>query len=199
MYNSLRGTVTFVGDSELYLENAGVEWALSVPASSLQALPGVGEQARVYVYLHHRDDQLALYGFAGTDERSVFLDLLKVGGIGPRQAVKILSGMTVQEFVECMDNEDVARLSRIPGLGKKTAQKILLTLRGKLSLRRQSQSGQYDDIVTALTDMGFDRNGAANAVETTAGALRNEGFEGNDLDQELLRRCIVLLSSGSSA
>ncbi len=193
MINSLSGTVSAVDAATLFLEtDGGIEWSLQISGRTAESLPGVGEAVRVLTYLHHRDDQMVLYGFSTRDERTVFHDLLRVGGIGPRQALRILSGMSVDQLVHYLDNEDVDALSRIPGLGKKTAQKILLTLRGKLSLEPAPTEEARDDIVDALMEMGFERAAAKKAVAS----LRSDITDGEDGDEgELLRRAIVSLSS----
>jgi Holliday junction DNA helicase RuvA subunit len=131
----------------------------------MDALPAVGAEARVYLYLHHRDDQMKLYGFAQTSERVLFLELLKVDGIGPRQALRILSSTPPEMFLPILDAGDVEALSRTPGIGKKTAQKIVLTLRGKLRLEEHEASSSSDELVAALVEMGFERKQAVEAVD----------------------------------
>jgi holliday junction DNA helicase RuvA len=189
VFNSLCGTVTAVDGAMLCLETAGIEWSLTVSTTTAGSLPPVGAKARVFVHLHHREDQMALYGFASVEERSVFLDLLKVGGIGTRQAIRILSGMTVAALSAALDSEDVDALARIPGLGKKTAQKILLTLRGKLSIGHGGEAEPADELVEALANMGFERSRARYAVS----AVRSESAP-DEAEGELLRRSIVRLS-----
>ena len=139
---------------------------------------------------------MALYGFSAMEERFLFLDLLRVSGIGPRQALRILSGMSVDEFVSSLDADDVDALSRIPGLGKKTAQKIILTLRGRLTLPQAEDADTPNvEIIAALAEMGFDRQSATKAVERVAADVRSEGLQGEDAEKELFRRAIVSLSS----
>ena len=177
------------------LQTEGIEWDIQVPSSSADGLPSAGVAARVFVYMHHREDQLGLYGFATPEERSLFLDLLKVAGIGPRQAIRILSGMNVQDFVDSLDGDDVDRLSSIPGLGKKTAQKIILTLKGSLSLQKDRSDGLYADIINALVQMGFDRQSVDGAVRQQVKNLMSENIAAEDREKELMRRAIIALSS----
>ncbi len=205
MINSLTGRISGHSESTLLLQTeAGVEWALMVPASTLQQIgnaEGADEEVRLFTYLHHREDQMSLFAFASEAERSVFLDLLKVGGIGPKQALRILSGMSVESFVKCLDAEDIDNLSRIPGLGRKTAQKILLTLRGKLSLQtesKQEQTGGHDDIVQALVDMGFDRRRSTAAVKKAAAEVAQSPESKSDPgseEREIFKKAIVTLSA----
>ena len=196
MINSIQGNITAKDAAYVYLENGGVEWRLHASTRSIQSLPQIGQQARIFTYLHHREDQMALYGFSAMEERFLFLDLLRVGGIGPRQALRILSGMSVDEFVSSLDADDVVALSRIPGLGKKTAQKIILTLRGRLTLPHEEEVDTPNvEIIAALAEMGFDRQSATKAVERIAGEVRSEGLQGEDAEKEIFRRAIVSLSS----
>lgn len=196
MINSIQGVVTAKNPDTLYLENGGVEWSMQVSGRSLQSLPPVGQQARVLVYLHHREDQMTLYGFSVAEERFLFLDLLRVGGIGPKQALRILSGMSVDEFIRNLDADDVDALSRLPGLGKKTAQKIILTLRGRLTLPHEGDSETpYEEIVVALVEMGFERQTATKAIGVIASDVRSEKLEEADVEKEIFRRAIVQLSS----
>jgi len=197
MINSLRGRITHKGLSEVYLENRGIEWKLSVSERTARDLPAVGNEVKVYTYLHHREDQMELFGFAQVEERLLFHDLLRVSGIGPRQAVRILSGMGVQEFVKSLDADDVDALSRVPGLGRKTAQKIILALRGRLTVLREEgeEPKAFSEIISALADMGFDRQSAAKAVSSLIPEVSGEFEDPASREKEIFRRAIVALSS----
>lgn len=196
MINSLRGTITYKGLTEIYLENHDIEWRLSVSERTARDLPSVGNEVRVYTYLHHRDDQMTLFGFARVEERFLFHDLLRVAGIGPRQAIRILSGMSVEEFVKSLDADDVDSLSRIPGLGRKTAQKIILTLRGRLTMQKEEgEPKAFGEIVSALADMGFDRQSAARVVSALMPEITEEFEDPESREKEIFRRAIVALSS----
>lgn len=193
MFNSIRGRVSAKRPGQLFLENGGVEWDIVMPDSSLANLSEVGSEARVYVYLYHRDDQMRLFGFATPEERALFLELLKVDGVGPRQAVRILSGGTMEQFLARLDEGDIASLSRFPGIGKKTAQKIVLALRGKLSLEPQEQGIGNAELAEALVEMGYDRKAAAEAIAKAMEELRAESTDAPG-EQEILKRAIVRLS-----
>lgn len=201
MFNSISGTVTAKKPSELFVETGGIEWEFMVPSLSLDSFGPVGSTARVFTWLYHREDQMRLFGFSNEQERALFLDLLKVEGIGPKQAIKILSSIPVKDLESALDGEDLSRLEAAPGIGKKTAQKMILALKGKLthSSERSSPSkasGPYEDIVNALTGMGYDRKAALDAVEKSAQGARSLGQElsGNELEKEIFRRAIVALS-----
>ena len=196
MFNSLYGTLTHKDESKVFLELNGIEWQVFMPYNSIVKLPSSGENARVYTYLQHSQDSMQLFGFSSPRERSLFLDLLKVGGIGPKQAVKILSGIEVDNFIRQLDDNDVDSLTRLPGLGKKTAQKIILTLRGKLSLEEPAGTVSTDsDIINALVDMGFDRKSAESAVKKASEENIVKNAENTEKEQILFRRAIIILSS----
>lgn len=193
MFNSVRGRVAAKRVGQLFLENGGVEWDITMSQASLGELPEIGSEARVFVYLYHRDDRMRLYGFATDEERSVFLELLKVDGVGPRQAIRILSGGSLEQFLARLDAGDVDSLTRLPGLGKKTAQKIVLALRGKLSLKAKDESSGFEDITAALVDMGFEKKQAEKAVSAALEELHGES-DREPVENEVLKHAIVHLS-----
>ena len=203
MIHSLTGTVSGGDENTLLIKTeGGIEWMLQISTTTASALPRQGNEVRILTYLHHREDQMMLFGFGTAEERSVFFDLLKVSGIGTRQALRILSGMSVSELVRSLDSEDVDSLARVPGLGKKTAQKILLTLRGKLSLATERGEEPADEIVSALVEMGFDRSKAQSAIaavrseaETGGGTGSATGTGGELEEAELIKEAIVRLSA----
>jgi len=213
MFNSLSGTITAKLPAALYLENSGIEWDLMVPSLSLDAFGPVGSEARVYTWLYHREDQMRLFGFATVRERELFVDLMKVDGIGPKQAIKILSSISASELEKALDGEDLGKLESAPGIGKKTAQKMILALKGKLThdpdagrARGTEKKGPHEDIIVALAGMGFDRKAAATAVETIVGELARAAATDSidtgspsrnthETEQEIFRRAIVALSS----
>lgn len=120
-------------DDQIVLGVGGVGFRVHVPASTASVLPGIGETVTLHVYTHVREDVLALYGFATEDEMSLFEDIISVSGMGPRLALTSLSTLQPAQFRRAVLHEDVATLTRISGVGKKTAQRLILELRGKLS------------------------------------------------------------------
>ena len=194
MFNSLVGTITEKRFDLLRVENGGLEWEFSVPARSADEFGAVGERTRVYIYLLHREDQMRLYGFPSEAERAIFLELIKVDGIGPKQAVKILSGIAAQELSSALESENLARLQQVPGLGAKTAQKLVFALKGKLPGKTDTEvKGKWEDVIRALTDMGYDCKWVAETVARLAPEAGKS--EGADAEQELFRRAIVELST----
>ncbi len=162
MWNSLSGEITRKGLEQVFLQSGDLEWDIAMGRFGLEALPPVGQRARVYVWLQHTEDSMRLFGFASVTERSLFLDLLKVSGVGPKLALKALSGMRHQDFAVALEAGDAARLSKVPGVGLKTAQKIILALQGKLIL---------DDTAGPGADRGAGRDGLRPA-------RRREGGQG---------------------
>ena len=196
MFNSLYGMITRKEESRVLLELNGIEWQLNMPYSSILKLPASGEKARVYVHLHHKEDVMQLYGFASVRERILFLDLLKVSGIGPKQAIRILSGVDPDNFIRQLDENDVESLSRLPGIGTKTAQKIILALRGKLSFEEpDGAESSNSDIINALADMGFDRKQAEAAVRRAYEDPELAGTSADEIEKTVFRKAIILLSS----
>jgi holliday junction DNA helicase RuvA len=195
MFNSLSGRITFKSAGVIHLTTGGIEWDITMPEASLERLPGVNEEAQVFVHLHHRDDQMRLFGFADPNERRIFLELQKVDGVGPRQALRILSGTPPEMLLPILDAGDIDALARTPGVGKKTAQKIVLALRGKLTFASNAPAGPADDMIAALGEMGFDKKLAQEAVTLATKELAEAGESGADHEDEIMRRAIVRLSN----
>jgi Holliday junction DNA helicase RuvA len=199
MFNSLSGEVTLREDDRLCVATGGVEWDLVVSRKSSARFPVPGQPVRVYTYLLHREDSMKLYGFLDPAERGLFLDLQKVDGVGPRGAMRILSGIERKDFVEALDRDDVDALSLVPGVGKKTAAKIVLTLKGKLTPSAGSAGrASEDDIATALVGMGFDRRTAKSAVAEAIKSV-NAGLAADELERELFRKAVAIAGKGGKA
>jgi Holliday junction DNA helicase RuvA len=140
---------------------------------------------------------MRMFGFASRRERDLFLNLLTVSGVGPKGAVKILSGMKASDFEQSLENEDVDALSGIPGLGKKTAQKIILQLKGKLASPDEGSapSGTMESEITdSLVTMGFDRKAAEKTVRTLISSEEFAGMTDGEKEKAVLRRAIMALS-----
>ena len=201
MFNSISGTLTGKTAESVYIETNGIEWEVFVSALSADRFGTAGSTVRVYTWLYHREDQMRLFGFLTPAERSLFLDLTKVDGIGPKQALKILSGLDSAALEAALEAGDVVRLQSIPGIGKKTAQKMVLTLKGQLTglhdtkRAEAAKKSEFEDIVTALIDMGYDRKRAAETVESVAQSMRAGEIDPAAKEEELFRTAIVNLSS----
>ncbi len=202
MFNSITGTITGKFSKQLFLENNGIEWDLVVPDSNLELLPPVGEKTRVYTWIQHTENAMALFGFSSAEERSLFFDLLKVDGVGPKGAVKIMSSATSGELKQTLESGDVALLEKIPGIGKKTAGKMMLALKGKLTLQQDSQTititkqSEFADVVNSLVSMGYDRRQVEQKIaeiSTTEEKLLN-GKSQKEKEDIVFRKAIVELA-----
>ena len=118
MYNSIYGTINGKIDDAVYILTGGVEWEITMPATDISRLPSLGEEYRIFTWLYHREDLMRLYGFSDEIRRSTFLELLKVEGIGPKAAIKIMSGIGQEDLERALEAGDLARLEAVPGLGK---------------------------------------------------------------------------------
>jgi Holliday junction DNA helicase RuvA len=195
MFNSIRGIVSGKGGEGAFILTGGVEWEIAMPATDMDQLPAAGNECRIYTWLYHREDQMRLFGFADETRRNTFLELLKVEGIGPKGALKIMGGIGQDDLERALESGDLARLEAVPGLGKKTAQKMLLALKGKLvhTPADSSVDSPYGDLVTALADMGYEKRAAASAV-ARAEADIPPGLSPAEKEKLLFKNAIVYLS-----
>jgi Holliday junction DNA helicase RuvA len=191
MFNAIRGTLISRGLDWVHVDTHGIEWDIAVPATMVDALGNVGDQAIVLIFLQHREDSMKLFGFPDENARSRFIDLMKVDGIGAKQALRILSGILPDALSRAVESEDLSALERVPGIGKKTAQKIVLALKGKLVSSAETGSEPHADVVNALIEMGFDRKAAAKAVKDAS------AIHGSD-ERELFKTALLSLSGGIS-
>ncbi len=170
MINAVIGDIIHISENEAIVRAGNLEYAISVTAQTASALSNLqGEQrraVRLLTVLIHRDDSMSLIGFLESSEREAFLQLQTVSGIGVKQALKILGGISVRNLIEALDSGNLKLLSSIPGIGPKTGQKMILALRNVLVLDDQDQMvpkgeskqrSKWSDIITALVDMGYDR------------------------------------------
>lgn len=204
MFNSLKGTITYKAHNTVFLDVNGIEWDLYVPASSLENLGEVGTEARIFTWLYLREDAAKMYGFSTEEERGIFMDLLKVEGVGAKGAVKILSNITIPRFISALDEGKVEVLEAVSGIGKKTAAKIMLTLKGKLTLDdstksvSNSEKSEFQDVINSLVDMGYDKRDVQGVVQKILGELiHNENFVGKPQtgkEEMIFRQALVDLA-----
>lgn len=151
------------------IDVGGIGYEIDVPMSTLYDLPENGAKVTLYTHLAVREDAHTLYGFSSASERSAFRALIKVSGIGARTALSLLSGMTVSELANAIAQQESGRLTRVPGIGKKTAERLLLELRGKLgpdiSVSTGVQPAGRDDILNALLSLGYSNNESQAALK----------------------------------
>lgn len=200
MFNSIKGIYQGKTSSSIFVETSGIEWEILVSSFTLDKFKE-GEIVKIYTWLQHREDVMQLFGFSEEKERLMFLDLIKVEGIGPKQAIKILSNITVEALEIAMEDGDIARLQTISGIGKKTAQKMALTLKGKLTLldERTSTSStkvksEYEEIIVALVEMGYDRKRCVEVTEKIAETMKASGKEPLKNEADFFRLAIVELA-----
>jgi Holliday junction DNA helicase RuvA len=194
MFNSIRGIVSAKTGDALFVFSGDIEWDIAMPANDIQEFALNGE-CRIFTWLYHREDQMRLYGFASVRRRAAFLELLKVEGIGPKGAIKILSGISQEDLEKALENGDIARLEAVPGLGKKTAQKMVLALKGKLVQEQDISvsSSPYNDLVEALAAMGYDRRAASDALAKAEKVIVQELPE-KEREKLLFQEAIINLS-----
>src|SRR5262245_63531695 len=171
MIASVRGALLFVGVDHAVLETGGVGFLIYAPRNVLGALGELGGEVRLYTHLHIREDVLALYGFATSDQRHLFETLLGVSGVGPKVALSMLSSAPPDELRVAIAGGDTARLARVPGIGKKTAERLVLELRGKLDLKGLPAVGATPALMAAnaelaemLVSLGFSAGEASAAI-----------------------------------
>ena len=153
MIASIRGSLLFIGVDHAVIETGGVGFMIYAPRNVLGALGEIGSEVRLYTHLHIREDVLALYGFASTDQRHLFETLLGVSGIGPKVALSLLSSAPADELRATIAGGDTARLARVPGIGKKTAERLVLELRGKLDIKGLPAAGATPAVIAVNAEL----------------------------------------------
>lgn len=201
MINSISGIITGKFPRQVFIEANGIEWDICIPDSNLDMLPPLGNEARIFTYLQHTDMIMSLYGFASSDERAIFFDLLKVEGVGPKGAVKIMSSVSSARLMEVLEKGDLEMLEKIPGIGKKTAAKMMLALKGKLSINSSNASSSnslsplYADLISSLANMGYDKKlveqKIAALLESLSSSKEFEAKSQAEKEEILFRRAIV--------
>lgn len=197
MIAHLRGTLLEKRPNQAIVEAAGVGYDVTVPISTFSSLPAPGAEVRLRVYTHVREDAIALFGFLTADEKTLFEKLITVSGIGPKLAVTVLSGLPTAELITCIRQGLVDRLVRIPGVGKKTAERIVLELKEKLDLVGAPAEAMQapatalsiveQDVLSALVNLGCARPAADAAVRKAKAAGAGADFE------PLFRRALEML------
>jgi Holliday junction DNA helicase RuvA len=178
---SLRGVLIAKAPPQLVLEAGGVGYEIEAPMSTFYMLPPVGHELRLLTHLVVREDAHMLYGFATDTERQLFRDLLRVTGIGPKLALAILSGSSVEAFTQCVLAQDAAALTRIPGVGRKTAERLLVEMRDRLQAAVQASGGPAvgaeAEALSALVALGYKPAEASRLLQ----AVRAPGASTEDL------------------
>ena len=173
MIDHLRGRLVSKSPEGVVVEVGGVGFAVQVPLSALERLPAVGTEVHLHTHLHVREDALQLFGFSCREDRDLYLRLTGISGIGPRLALGILSGTTAERLRLAVESEDVAALARLPGLGKKTAAKVIFELKGRLPRSGAEEPAAAEDrlfgeALSALTNLGYRKAEAETALRAVA-------------------------------
>ena len=199
IFAQLRGTVFEKHSNLVIIEAGGVGYEVHVPVSTFTVLPDVGKLANLRIHTHIREDAILLYGFSTVEEKSMFEKLITVAGIGPKVALTVLSSVSPADLVAAIRSSDIAQLTRIPGIGKKTAERMVIELRDKFDAafsvaRSPSESTPNSvisdidiDLISALVNLGAPRHTAEAAVLKARTSVAGENFE------LLFRRAIELI------
>jgi Holliday junction DNA helicase RuvA len=182
MIAHLRGKLISKHPNQAIVEAAGVGYDVTITVPTFSDLPAVGNDVSLHIHTHVREDAIALFGFLRADEKQLFEKLITVSGIGPKLAITILSGMPTVDMVGAIRANDYARLTRIPGIGKKTAERMCVELRDKLEGFGATQaaapvSAVEEDVISALTNLGYPRALAEKAVEKAVASAGRENFD----------------------
>jgi holliday junction DNA helicase RuvA len=184
MIGRIAGVLLEKNPPHLLVDCNGVGYEVDVPMSTFYNLPGTGEKIILLTQMIVREDAHLLFGFGTQEERATFRELLKISGIGARMALAVLSGMSVNDLAQAVTQQDAARLTRVPGIGKKTAERLLLELKGKLGAdlgamaAAASPSDHANDILNALLALGYsEKEGLAAIKSVPAGTGVSEGIK----------------------
>lgn len=194
MIAHLRGRLLAKRPNQAVVETGGVGYDVTISVPTFTELPAAGHEVALHIHTHVRDDAIHLYGFQRAEEKRLFERLIQVTGIGPRLAITILSGIPVEQMVAALRSSDVVRLTRIPGIGKKTAERLVLELRDKVEELAGTEAGAAaampleEDVLSALTNLGYARPAAERAL---AAAAKNGAHRSFD---SLFREALAALS-----
>jgi len=186
MIAHLRGKLIHKQPGQAIVEAAGVGYDVAISVPTFTALPSVGAEASLHIHTQVSDDQIALFGFLESEEKRLFERLITVSGVGPRLAIKMLSGLQPDRTVQAIRAQDHAQLTRIPGVGKKLAERLVVELKDKLEdfavapAPAAVQGPAVDDVLSALVNLGYQRPAAEKAIEqaTAKGKALSGDFDG---------------------
>jgi len=195
MIAHLRGKLLAKRPNQAIVETGGVGYDVTISIPTYSGLPAAGGEVALHIHTHVREDMIALYGFLRPAEKTLFEKLITVSGIGPKLAITILSGMAADEMVNAIRGSDIARLTRIPGIGKKTAERMVLELRDKLTVEKAgeipatpSMTPIEEDVLSALMNLGYQRAAAEKALAAASRTGKTVPFDG------LFREALAVLS-----
>lgn len=183
MIAHLRGKLLSKQPGQAIVEVGGVGYDVAISVPAFTALPSAGAEVALHIHTQVSEDQIALFGFLDGDEKRLFLRLITVSAVGPKLAIKILSGLNPERVVQAIRGQDHAQLTRIPGVGKKLAERLVVELKDKLDdfavapLQAGPRGAAIDDVLSALVNLGYQRPAAEKAVEQAV--TKNEALAGD--------------------
>ena len=197
----LSGKLLEKSANAVIVDVGGVGYDVSIPLSTFYELGEVGEEVQLRIYTHVREDAIQLFGFSSERERSLYLKLISVQGIGAKSGIAMLSGMNADEIISAIRSDNLAKLTAIPGVGRKTAERLVIELRDKVGElaaaavavpgagpKPAGESDAFDDALSALVNLGYQRNAAEKAIQD----IRREGADQNV--QKILRSALQRLA-----
>ena len=177
MIEHVRGVLQYKSPAFIVIETGGIGYKISLPLSSYGLLPAEGDEIKINTYLHCREDGLSLYGFLNQEERDFFLLLISISKIGPKSALRMLSSLSPSEFKKAIKRGDLNTLIDIPGIGKKTAQRLILELKERVAEEEIIEGGDEElarDALSALLSLGYTRNEARKAIREVIESSKEE-------------------------
>ena len=192
MIGKLQGVLLQKEPPSLLVDVGGVGYELEAPMSVFYDLPAAGERVTLFTHLVVREDAHLLYGFSRESQRRLFRSLLKVNGVGPRVALAILSGLSDEELLRCLAQEDIARLTKVPGIGRKTAERLIVELRDKIDVSAQTTNAvrpvavpldPVQEAISALVALGYKPQEANRAVNSVS----RDGLRSEDIIRQALK------------
>ncbi len=184
MIAHLRGKLLAKHPNQAIVETGGVGYDVTISVPTFSGLPAPGQEVALHIHTHVREDVIALYGFSLATEKRLFEKLLTVSGIGPKLAITILSGMASDEMIAAIRGNDLARLTRIPGIGRKTAERMVLELRDKLPVQGSEAASATpvatpleEDVLSALINLGYARPAAEKALAAASKNGSRDSFD----------------------
>src|SRR5580693_4214775 len=200
MIAHLRGKLLAKHPNQIVVETCGVGYEVNISVPTFSELPANGSEVALHIHMHVREDLIALYGFLRPAEKQLFERLMTVSGIGAKLAITILSGMAADEMASAIRGNDVARLTRIPGIGKKTAERMVLELRDKMPIAIGSPTSAVpplsmmeEDVLSALVNLGYQRAAAEKALASTGKSAGGKSDKAGSFDA-LFREALAGLS-----
>jgi Holliday junction DNA helicase RuvA len=200
MIAQIQGRLLSKTPSLIIINNNGIGYEVLIPLSTYYELPDIGTEVHLFIYTYFKQDAILLVGFASEREKHLFKLMISITGIGPRLAVNVLSGISSDELINAVANSDLKRLLKVPGLGRKMAERVILELRDKVSEYQSKEQASYaenknnhmlaEDAISALINLGYKNQSAKAAIDR----ILAEGIEHNSMDV-ILKKALKMLAT----